>query len=119
VSGFAYVAFVVDAQARPILGWRLAATMTTAIVLDALERAIWTPTGRVLNLKVVVHHTFVDVIDRSSAAVSGIDSLLTPATDHLTVGQPVFRCPDHPSVRSSKLSSITNRGGSRNDGKRR
>ena len=29
-SGFAYVAFVVDAYARRILGWRVATTMTTA-----------------------------------------------------------------------------------------
>jgi putative transposase len=33
-SGFAYVAFVTDAYARRILGWRVAATMTTAMVLD-------------------------------------------------------------------------------------
>ena len=26
-SGFAYVAFVTDAYARPILGWRMASTM--------------------------------------------------------------------------------------------
>jgi putative transposase len=44
-SGFAYVAyvaFVVDAYARRILGWRVATTMTTAMVLDAIEHAIWT-----------------------------------------------------------------------------
>ena len=41
-SGFAYVAFVVDAYARRILGWRVATTMTTAMVLDAIEQAIWT-----------------------------------------------------------------------------
>jgi len=41
-SGFAYVAFVVDAYARRILGWRVASTMATSIVLDAIEQAIWT-----------------------------------------------------------------------------
>ena len=41
-SGFAYVAFVVDAYARRILGWRVAATMATSMVLDAIEQAIWT-----------------------------------------------------------------------------
>lgn len=41
-SGFAYVAFVTDAYARRILGWRVAATMATTMVLDAIEEAIWT-----------------------------------------------------------------------------
>jgi putative transposase len=36
-SGFAYVAFVIDAYARRILGWRVAATMATSMVLDAIE----------------------------------------------------------------------------------
>jgi len=41
-SGWAYVAFVVDAYARRILGWRAGSTMSTQLVLDALEQAIWT-----------------------------------------------------------------------------
>jgi putative transposase len=53
-SGFAYVAFVVDAYARRILGWRAA----SAMVLDAIEQAIWTRQQEgVLDLKDVVHHT--------------------------------------------------------------
>jgi transposase InsO family protein len=35
------MAFVFDAHSRRILGWRAATTMTTALVLDALEMAIW------------------------------------------------------------------------------
>ena len=57
-SGFAYVAFVVDAYARRILGWRVAATMATSMVLDAIEQAIWTRQQEgILDLKDVVHHT--------------------------------------------------------------
>ena len=41
-TGWVYVAFVIDAYARRILGWRVATTMTTSMVLDALEQAIWT-----------------------------------------------------------------------------
>lgn len=41
-SGWVYVAFVTDAYARRILGWSCATTMTTQLVLDALEQAIWT-----------------------------------------------------------------------------
>ena len=57
-SGFAYVAFVVDAYARRILGWRVASTMATSMVLDAIEQAIWTRQQQgVIYLKDVVHHT--------------------------------------------------------------
>ena len=41
-SGWVYTAFVTDAYARRILGWRCGTTMTTQLVLDALEQAIWT-----------------------------------------------------------------------------
>jgi putative transposase len=57
-SRFAYVAFVVDAYARRILGWRVASTMATSMVLDAIEQAIWTRQQEgVMDLKDVVHHT--------------------------------------------------------------
>lgn len=53
--GFVYVAFVVDVFARRIVGWRVAATLRTDFVLDALEQAIYdrraeTPVG-------LVHHS--------------------------------------------------------------
>jgi putative transposase len=56
-SGWVYVAFVVDAYARRILGWRTATTMTTGIVLDAVEQAIWTRTrAGISDLAGLVHH---------------------------------------------------------------
>jgi putative transposase len=45
-SGFAYLAFVVDTYTRRILGWRVAATMPTSMVLDSIEQAIWTRQAR-------------------------------------------------------------------------
>ncbi len=57
-SGFAYVGFVIDAYARRILGWRVASTMATSMVLDGIEQAIWTRQQEgVMDLKDVVHHT--------------------------------------------------------------
>jgi putative transposase len=57
-SGFAYVAFVTDAYARRILGWRVAATMATSMVLDSIEQAIWTRQQEgTIDLKDIVHHT--------------------------------------------------------------
>jgi putative transposase len=41
-SGWVYVAFVTDAYARRILGWRCGTSMSIQLVLDALEQAIWT-----------------------------------------------------------------------------
>src|SRR5262249_57151978 len=40
-SGMVYVAFVIDAYSRRIVGWRAATSMRTALVLDALEQALW------------------------------------------------------------------------------
>jgi putative transposase len=39
-TGFVYVAFVVDAFARRIVGWRVSRTATAGFVLDALEQAL-------------------------------------------------------------------------------
>ena len=39
--GFVYVAFVTDVFSRRIVGWRVARTMKTELVLDALEQALW------------------------------------------------------------------------------
>jgi transposase InsO family protein len=39
-AGFVYVAFVVDVFARCVVGWRVARTMSTELVLDALEQAL-------------------------------------------------------------------------------
>lgn len=39
-SGFVYVAFVVDVYARMIVGWRVSRSMSTELVLDALEQAL-------------------------------------------------------------------------------
>ncbi len=56
-SGWVYVAFVIDAYARRILGWRTSTSMTTTLVLDAIEHAIWTRERDGCNVKDVVHHT--------------------------------------------------------------
>lgn len=40
-SGWVYVAFVFDAHSRRILGWRAATSMTTPLVLDCLDMALW------------------------------------------------------------------------------
>ena len=39
--GFAYVAFVIDAFARRIVGWRVSNTLRSDLALDALEQALY------------------------------------------------------------------------------
>lgn len=40
-AGVAYVCFIIDAFSRMIVGWRVAPTMRTETVLDAIEMARW------------------------------------------------------------------------------
>jgi len=40
-SGVVYIAFVTDVFSRRIVGWKAARSMTTALVLDALNMATW------------------------------------------------------------------------------
>ena len=60
--GFVYVAFVIDVFARRIVGWRVAASLHTDFVLDALEQAIH---GRRDTTTGLVHHS-----DRGTQYVS-------------------------------------------------
>jgi transposase InsO family protein len=54
-AGFVYVAFVIDAFARRIVGWRVSASMRTDFVLDALEQAVYDRAG--VGLDGLVHHS--------------------------------------------------------------
>jgi putative transposase len=78
-SGMVYVAFVIDAFARRVLGWRVATSMHTDLVLDALEQAIWTRAreGRA-DLAGLVSHSdagsqYVSIAFTERLAEAGID----------------------------------------------
>jgi putative transposase len=53
-SGFVYVALVIDAFSRFIVGWQAARSLRTDLALDALEMAIW---RRQAQLEGLVHHS--------------------------------------------------------------
>jgi transposase InsO family protein len=61
-SGFVYVAFVVDAFSRFLVGWQASRSLRTDLALDALEMAIW---RRQAQLQGLVHHS-----DRGSQYLS-------------------------------------------------
>ena len=71
-SGFCYVAFVIDAFSRFIVGWQVSRSLRTDLALDALEMGIWRRRGEIEGL---VHHS-----DRGSQYTS-IDYTQTLA-DH-------------------------------------
>jgi putative transposase len=54
-AGFAYVAFVIDAFSRMIVGWRVATTLRAELALDALEMAVWARQDA--GLDGLVHHS--------------------------------------------------------------
>ena len=60
-GGFVYVAFVIDVFARRVIGWRVARSMQTELVLDALEQALWSRS----EVEGVIHHS-----DRGSQYLS-------------------------------------------------
>jgi putative transposase len=53
-SGFVYVALVIDAFSRFIVGWQASRSLRTDLALDALEMAIW---RRQTQLDGLVHHS--------------------------------------------------------------
>jgi putative transposase len=78
-SGMVYVAFVIDAYSRRILGWRAATTMKTSLVLDALEQAVWARTrdGAADLAGLICHHDagsqYTSIAYTERLAESGID----------------------------------------------
>jgi putative transposase len=57
-SGVVYVAFVIDAFSRRIVGWKADTTMRTSLVLDTLEMALWTRerAGLPVTAGLAAHH---------------------------------------------------------------
>jgi putative transposase len=56
-AGFVYVALCIDVFSRMITGWRAAKSMTTDLVLDALEMGIWNRSRAGHDLQGLVHHS--------------------------------------------------------------
>jgi putative transposase len=78
-SGMVYVAFVIDAYSRRILGWRAATSMRTSLVLDALEHAVWVRQREgVTDLAGLIHHhdagsQYTSIAFTERLAEAGID----------------------------------------------
>jgi putative transposase len=97
-SGWVYVAFVTDAYARRILGWRCGTTMSTPLVLDALNQAVWTRARAGASVESVVAHS-----DRGSQYTS------------LRYGERLAEAGIRPSVGSVGDCLLTGKSGLRGD----
>jgi putative transposase len=88
-SGMVYVAFVIDAYARRILGWRASTSMRTALVLDTIEQAIWTRRrDGITDLTGLVHHTdagsqYTSIAFTERLAQAGVDASVGAVGDAL------------------------------------
>jgi putative transposase len=72
-SGFVYVAFVVDAFSRFLVGWQASRSLRTDLALDALEMAIW---RRQAQLDGLVHHSD-STGRRNTLSSEGVDGTTT------------------------------------------
>ncbi len=75
-SGFVSVAFVIDAFARKIVGWRVSRTARAAFVLDALEQALHE--RQPLRRSSLIHHSdrgvqYVSIKYTERLAAAGIE----------------------------------------------
>ena len=87
--GFVYVAFVIDVFARRIVGWRVASSLHTDFVLDALEQAIYDRRGD--HVGDLVNHSF-----------RGTQGEFNWSSQHLD--DEVLRCRNGALLRKSKLA---------------
>ena len=77
-AGFVYVAFVIDAYARRIVGWRVSRTAHAGFVLDALEQALHA--RRPVHRGGLIHHSdrgsqYVSIKYTERLAEAGIETL--------------------------------------------
>jgi putative transposase len=88
-SGMVYVAFVIDAYARRILGWRASTSMQTSLVLDTIEQAIWTrQRDGITDLAGLIHHNdagsqYTSIAFTERLAQAGVDASVGSVGDAL------------------------------------
>ncbi len=75
--GFVYVAFVIDAFARRIVGWRVSSSLRTGLALDALEQALYD--RQKSDTEALIHHSdrgvqYLSIRYAERLADAGIDS---------------------------------------------
>ena len=117
-QGFVYVAFVIDAFARRIVGWRASRTVHAAFVLDALDQALHD--RRPVHRGGLVHHSdrgsqYVSI--RYSERLAGIepsvgsvgdsyDNALAETINGLYKAEVIWRQRSWPSVSAVEMATL-------------
>jgi len=120
-QGFAYVAFVIDAFARRIVGWRVSRTAHAGLVLDALEQALHD--RRPARGGGLVHHSdrgsqYLSIRYTERLAEAGIepsvgsvgdsyDNALAETINGLFKTEVIRRCGPWRSVEAVELATLT------------
>ena len=92
-SGFVYVAFVIDAYARRIVGWRVSDSLRTDLALDALEQALY---ARVVDPHdALVHHgvrgsQYLSIRYTERLAEAGIEQSVGSVGDSYAVAESII-----------------------------
>ena len=114
--GFVYVAFVIDAYSRRILGWRAARSMTTDLVLDAIEHAFFTRAqDGTTNLRGLIAHSdagaqYTSVAFTQRLIDEGVDpsvGSVSPAMIRMSVVLPAPLAPTSATVAPSPTRNDT------------
>ncbi len=71
-EAFAYLAVILDAYSRRVVGWSLADHLRTALALDALEMAL---SGREITAGALIHHSDRGVQYASGDYVARLDAI--------------------------------------------
>jgi putative transposase len=120
-QGFAYVAFVIDAFARRIVGWRVSRTAHAGLALDALEQALHD--RRPARGGGLVHHSdrgsqYLSIRYTERLAEAGIepsvgsvgdsyDNALAETINGLFKTEVIRRCGPWRSVEAVELATLT------------
>ena len=104
-DGMAYVAFVIDAFSRRITGWRAATTMTTALVLDALD----TPCGPAPHLQLggQVSHGHLHRSPPAALSSPAASSVLSGSRPQIARSAPILARPRVVALPILPLAPVT------------
>ena len=120
-SGFVYVAFVIDAYARRIVGWRVSRTAHASFVLDALEQALYE--RQPVHRGGLVHHSdrgsqYVSIRYTERLAEAGVepsvgsvgdsyDNALAETINGLYKAEVIYRCGPWRSFEAVEFATLT------------
>ena len=119
-TGFVYVAFVIDAFARRIVGWKVSTSATAGFVLDALEQAIHA--RRPVPEDALIHHSDrgvqylamsytqrlaeAELVPSVGSVGDSYDNALAETIDGLYKAEVIWRQRSWPSASAAEMATL-------------